>query len=317
VKWRQRVGGEGSEPLLKESWAAAPRQAVRTPAEIKRVTVDATAQEEAVAFPTDARWYHKARQALARVARCCNFTLRRSYIRLGKRALVRQGRYGAARHLKRARRETRKLRTYWGRGLRNVERGQSPLSVKPTQVVNLAQRSFTQQRTAPGPAYSAHAPEVECRAKGKVPKHYEFGCKVRLVTTSRRGGIVGIDAAPGNPYEGVTVKPAPAQGKRVTGTRPEEALVAKGLRGQRYQPKAAAVYSSGRRKLSPQLSNLLKRRAATAPVLGHTKHAHGMNRNSLLGKVGDRSKAMLTGCAWTLKKLWRHFVAPPLPVPAT
>jgi IS5 family transposase len=112
VKWRQRVGVEGSEKLLKESLAAAQREAVLTPAEVKRVNVDTTVQEKAIAFPTDARLYHKARQALVRVARSCNFKLRQSYVRLGKRALVSRGRYGAARQLKRARRETRKLRTY-------------------------------------------------------------------------------------------------------------------------------------------------------------------------------------------------------------
>jgi IS5 family transposase len=130
VKWRQRVGVEGSEKLLKESLAAAQREAVLTATEIKRVNVDTTVQEKAIAFPTDARLYHKARQALVRVARSCNFKLRQSYVRLGKRALVNQGRYGAARQLKRARRETRKLRTYLGRGLRNVERGKWKLPTK-------------------------------------------------------------------------------------------------------------------------------------------------------------------------------------------
>jgi transposase, IS5 family len=317
VKWRQRVGVEGSEQLLRESLAAARREAVLTPTEIKRVNVDTTVQEKAIAFPTDARLYHKARQALVRVARSCNFKLRQSYVRLGKRALVKQGRYGAARHLQRARRETRKLRTYLGRVLRNVERGKLKLSMKQLQVVRVARRILTQQRTDHGKVYSVHAPEVECIAKGKVPKRYEFGCKVRIVTTSRHGWIVGIDAAHDNPYDGATLKPALAQVKRVTGTRPEEAFVDKGFRGQRYHPKAVAVYIAGRRNLPPQLRKLLKRRAAIEPVIGHTKHDHGMNRNYLLGQVGDRINAMLSACAWNLKKLWRYFVAHPLPVPAT
>lgn len=317
VKWRQRVGVAGSEKLLKESLAAAQREAVLTPMEVKRVNVDTTVQEKAIAFPTDARLYHKARQALVGVARSCNFKLRQSYIRLGKRALVSQGRYGAARQLKRARRETRKLRTYLGRVLRNVERGQLTLSAKQTQIVRIAQRIFTQQRTDHGKVYSVHAPEVECIAKGKVPKHYEFGCKVRIVTTSRRGWIVGIDAEHDNPYDGATLKPALAQVKRLTGTRPEEAFVDKGFRGQRYHPRAVAVYIAGQRNLTPQLSKLLKRRSAIEPVIGHTKHDHGMDRNYLLGKVGDRINALLSGCAWNLKKLWRYFAAHPLPVPAT
>lgn len=317
VKWRQRVGVEGSEKLLKESLAAAQREAALTPTEIKRVNVDTTVQEQAIAFPTDARLYHKARQALVRVARRCNFKLRQSYVRLGKRALVNQGRYGAARHRKRARRETRKLRTYLGRVLRNVERGRPKLSTKQTQIVILTRRLFRQQRTDHNKVYSVHAPEVECIAKGKVPKHYEFGCKVCIVTTSRRGWLVGIDAEHDNPYDGATLKPALAQVKRVTGVRPEEAFVDKGFRGQRYHPKAVAVYITGRRNLTPQLSKLLKRRSAIEPVIGHTKHDHGMNRNYLLGKVGDRINALLSGSAWNLKKLWRHFVDHPLPVPAT
>jgi transposase, IS5 family len=317
VKWRQRVGVEGSEKLLKESLAAAQREAVFTPTEIKRVNVDTTVQEKAIAFPPDARLYHKARQALVRVARSCTFKLRQSYVRLGKRALVKQGRYGAARQLKRARRETRKLRTYLGRVLRNVERGRPKLSAKQTQIVSVARRILRQQRADHGKVYSVHAPEVECIAKGKAPKHYEFGCKVRIVTTSRRSWIVGIDAAHDNPYDGTTLKPALAQVKRITGVRPAEAFVDKGFRGQRYHPKAVAVYIAGRRNLPPQLRKLLKRRSAIEPVIGHTKHDHGMNRNYLLGKVGDRINALLSGAAWNLKKLWRHFVEHPLPLPVT
>ena len=242
--------------------------------------------------------------------------LRQSYVRLSKRALANHGRYVCARQLQRARRETRKLRTYLGRVLRNVKRGRPQLSARQEQVVSVAQRIFTQQRTDHGKVYSVHAPEVECIAKGKVHKHYEFGCKVRIVTTSRRGWIVGLDAAHGNPYDGATLKPALAQVKRLTGTRPEEVFVDKGLRGQRYHPRAVAVYIAGRRNLCPQLSKLLKRRAAIEPVIGHTKHDHGMNRNYLLGTVGDRINAMLSACAWNLKKLWRYFVKHPLPVPA-
>jgi transposase, IS5 family len=174
VKWRQRVGVGGSEPLLKESFAAARREAGLPPAEVKRVNGETTVQEKAVAFPTDARLYHKARQALVRVARRCNVKLRQSYMRLGKRALGNQGRYRAARQLQRARRETRKLRTYLGRVLRNVERGKLKLSPKQTQVVSVARRILAQQRADHGKVYSVHAPEVECIAKGKVPKHYEF-----------------------------------------------------------------------------------------------------------------------------------------------
>jgi IS5 family transposase len=78
VKWRQRGGVAGIEQLLKESLAAAQREAVLTPQEFKSVNVDTTVQEKAMAFPTDARLYHKARQALVRIARGGHFKLRQS-----------------------------------------------------------------------------------------------------------------------------------------------------------------------------------------------------------------------------------------------
>jgi IS5 family transposase len=59
------------------------------------------------------------------------------------------------------------------------------------------------------------------------------------------------------------------------------------------------------------LTRLLRRRAAIEPIIGHTKQDHGMGRNHLLGKAGDRINAMLSGCAWNLKKLWREFVENP------
>ena len=62
------VGEQGSEKLLQESFAAAQRQAALSPTELRRVNVDTTVQEKAIAFPTDARLYHKARCALVRVA---------------------------------------------------------------------------------------------------------------------------------------------------------------------------------------------------------------------------------------------------------
>ena len=68
VKWRQRIGPGGMEKLLQETIAAAQRQQALKPAELRRVNVDTTAQEKAIAFPTDARLYHKARCVLVREA---------------------------------------------------------------------------------------------------------------------------------------------------------------------------------------------------------------------------------------------------------
>ena len=59
---------------------------------------------------------------LVREAKRAVLDLRQSYARVGKRALQKQGRYASAQQLKRARRETKRLRTYLGRVLRDLER---------------------------------------------------------------------------------------------------------------------------------------------------------------------------------------------------
>ena len=308
VKWRKRVGAEGIEQLLKETLDAAKRHQVLRAQEVASVNVDTTVQEKAIAFPTDARLYHKARRALARLARQVGLKLRQSYSRLSKKALFWQSRYAAAQQMQRARKQTRKLRTYLGRVLRNLERFCGPLNGKQAKLMRISRRIYEQKRDDHQKLYSVHAPEVSCISKGKAHKRYEFGCKVVVVTTSKAGWVVGIDAVSGNPYDGATLKPAIKQVEELTGVKPKEAFVDKGFRGSEHHPEGVEVYISGRKKLSRRLAKLLKRRAAIEPVIGHAKQDHRLERNHLLGTEGDRINAMLSGCAWNLKKLMRALV---------
>jgi hypothetical protein len=55
------------------------------------------------------------------------------------------------------------------------------------------------------------------------------------------------------------------------------------------------------------LKKLFKRRNAIEPVIGHDKHDHGLERNHLKGKAGDRINALLSGCGFNLRKLLRAF----------
>src|SRR5215207_1517147 len=106
VRWRRRLGAAGVERLLTETLSTAKREQALRDSEIKRVNVDTSVQEKAVAFPTDARLNHKARRALVRAATAAGLDLRQTYVRLGQQALARQGRYSHARQVRRARRET-------------------------------------------------------------------------------------------------------------------------------------------------------------------------------------------------------------------
>jgi IS5 family transposase len=307
VKWRRRLGAAGVEKLLTETLSTAKREGALGEREIKRVNVDTTVQEKAVAFPTDARLYHKARRALVRAARIADIPLRQTYVRLGKQALARQGRYAQARQMKRARRETKRLRQYLGRVIRDIRRKRPRPAPALKSLLERSERIFRQQRHDTKKVYSVHAPEVECIAKGKAHKPYEFGCKVAVVTTSRSNWVVGIDAVHENPYDGATLSPALKQVERVTAVRPEEAFVDRGFKGAAHHPEDVSVYVSGRKRLTRALKALLRRRSAIEPVIGHLKQEHGMQRNHLLGQEGDRINALLTGCGFNLRKLWRFF----------
>jgi IS5 family transposase len=316
VKWRRRLGAAGVEKLLTETLSTAKREGALREREIKRVNVDTTVQEKAVAFPTDARLYHKARRALVRMAGSAGIPLRPTYVRLGRQALARQGRYAHARQMKRARRETKRLRQYLGRVIRNIRRKCAHPAPALKSLLERSERIFRQQRHDSKKLYSVHAPEVECIAKGKAHKPYEFGCKVAVVTTSKSNWVVGIDAVHENPYDGATLSPALKQVERVTAVRPEDAFVDRGFKGGTHHPAGVAVYISGRKRLTRTLKALLRGRSAIEPVIGHLKQEHGMQRNHLLGQEGDRINALLTGCGFNLRKLWRFFRAPVRPQPA-
>lgn len=171
------------------------------------------------------------------------------------------------------------------------------------------ERILRQQRHDTQKLYSVHAPEVECIAKGKAHKPYEFGCKVVVVTTSKSNWVVGAEAVHGNPYDGATLSPALKQVERTTEVRPEAAFVDRGFKGAAHHPSDVAVYVSGRKRLTRTLKALLGRRSAIEPVIGHLKGEHKLKRNHLLGQEGDRINALLTGCGFNLRKLWRFFKA--------
>lgn len=105
VKWRKRIGPKGMEKLLAGTIETAKSENHVSKEHLERVNVDTTVQEKAIAFPTDARLYHKARRILVRLAKRNGIELRQSFERLGKSALIMQGRYSHARQMKRAKRE--------------------------------------------------------------------------------------------------------------------------------------------------------------------------------------------------------------------
>src|SRR5213592_3964445 len=122
TRWRHRMGEERLQALLQESLSVAARTKAIKPSELSRVIVDTTVQPKNVTFPTDAKLLNRAREKLARLAKLHGVTLRQSYARVGKFALIQHQRYAHAKQFKRARRALKKLRTYLGRVIRDIGR---------------------------------------------------------------------------------------------------------------------------------------------------------------------------------------------------
>ena len=311
VKWRQRIGPSGLELLLEELLSMAQRMRLIKPGDLRRVTVDTTVQEKAVTFPTDSRLYEKGRELLVRQAMAKGIKLRQSYSRLGRRAAIMQGRYSRAGQYKRAKREERKLKTYFGRVLRDVERKLSSEQRPEWEaLLGLCHRVLQQQRSHKHKLYSFHAPEVECIGKGKAHKKYEFGNKVSIVTTTRDNWVLGIQGLHGNPYDGHTLAGAITQAERLSGGMIDTIFVDRGYRGHDYTG-GAEVHIAGKKNISRSLKRWLKRRNAIEPVIGHLKTDNGLDRNYLMREEGDRTNAILAGCGFNFRKVLRAILFVP------
>jgi transposase, IS5 family len=203
---------------------------------------------------------------------------------------------------------TKRLHTLLGRVVRDIERKTTQRDGALTELLQRAQRLLTQQRQDREKLYSVHAPEVECLAKGKVQKRYEFGCKVSVASTSRGNWIVGARALHGNPYDGHTLGEALQQVERLSGLKPQTAFVDLGYRGHGIEGESEIhVVPRNRRHLAKSLRRWMNRRAAIEPVIGHLKSEHRMERNRLKGRVGDQLNAVLSACGFNFRKLLRAF----------
>ena len=308
-RWRKRLGESGVESLLSATIEAALASKAVKPRELRRVTVDTTVQEKAIAFPTDSKLYNRARERLVRLAKAHTVPLRQSYVRVGPRLLFKNNRYGYARQTRRMRRTTAKLKTVLGRVVRDLERKlvDQPDAVQAAFVeeLALAKRLLAQQRQDKNKLYALHAPEVECIAKGKVPKRYEFGVKVSIAASNRSNLVVGAKSLPGNPHDSHTLKDALRQVQRLTGQQPERCYVDLGYRGHDVDD-TQVFKARQKRGVTHSIRRELKRRNAIEPIIGHMKNDGLLQRNSLKGAEGDAINVILCGAGQNLRLILRH-----------
>ena len=314
TRFRKRIGSEGFEFLLAALLKTAQHVGALKATHFNKVNVDTTVQEKDITFPTDARLYYKMREVLVKAAEQRGIPLRQNYRRLAKKVLSCQSGYARARQMKRSAKMTRKLKTWLGCVHRDIERKAVEVDAELKKLLELSTRLREQCRESKDKVYSIHAEEVECIAKGKAHKRYEFGCKVSVATSSRDNWILGIQAHHGNPYDGHTLNSALEQVERLSGMKVKEVYVDLGYRGHDYTGDAMIhlVNFRSMKKKTRSVKRWLKRRSAIEPVIGHVKSDNGMGRNRLKGIEGDKINALLSGCGFNFRKLLAVFFLPEL-----
>jgi IS5 family transposase len=310
--WRKRVGKEGIEKLLTGTLSLALHLGYLKSRELKCVNVDTTVQEKFIHYPTDSQLYFKARDQLVKLARRHYIPLRQSYRFKAKHALSKAARYGHAKQYRRMRGSIKELKNYLGRVTRDIERYVIRHNFSDPELELLlshANRLLRQHRKDKNKLYSLHAPEVECIAKGKVHKPYEFGVKVGIVSTSRQGWILASEAFHGNPYDGHTLSASLDAMLSTTGTLPDQCFVDRGYRGH-GEDRVEVFHSGQKRGVTTSLRRRIKRRSAIEPIIGHMKQSHGLDCCKLKGKLGDQINALLAAIGYNLSLILNRLAAP-------
>lgn len=310
TRWRKRIGEAGAEEMLRETIETGIRLKAVKKTQLKRMNIDTTVQEKFIRFPTDARLYDRARERLVAAAKENGIKLRQGYSKVGKKMMIKQGRYAHARQFRRAAKCTSKLKTYLGRVIRDIERKCPVPDERMSELLEVSRRIHAQQRKDKNKVYSVHEPHTECICKGKAHKRYEFGNKISVAVTSKGGWFVGTKAFHGNPYDGHTLAAAVEQAEKIMGGSPVQIFVDRGYRGHDYEGDIEVHVDRQRRGRIPQsLWRWMKRRAAVEPGIGHLKQEHRMERNRLKGKEGDAVNSILSAAGMNFSKLLKFLAA--------
>lgn len=308
-KWRKRLEEAGAEMLLQETIVLGLKTNTISKKDLQETIIDTTVQEKAVTYPTDAKLYQRGREQLVKLVKQTGLELRQSYTRVGKSALFKANRYFAARQMKRGKKQVKKLKTYLGCVYRDIQRQlekRTELKVAFADLLLKVEKLLKQQKMDKNKLYSLHAPEVECIAKGKVNKHYEFGVKVGLVSPLKNSFVLGIQALPGNPYDGHTLKASLDQVERLTGQRPQSGYVDLGYRGHDERDTEIFIARSGKNPKTRTMRAKLKRRNAIEPLIGHVKFDSHLDRNYLKGTLGDKLNAIFSGVGYNFRAILKR-----------
>ena len=92
------------------------------------------------------------------------------------------------------------------------------------------------------------------------------------------------------------------------------AAAAQMIEANKMQPGSATVHvvRTIPKRATRALRQMLERRAAIEPTIGHLRSDNGLNRNYLTGREGDKINALLSAAGYNLRKLLRWVVFVPI-----
>ena len=307
-RWRTRMGTSGVEQILSSVLEAAQKLGQLPRKSLEKVIVDSTVMPKAITYPTDLKLYAKAIGKLVKQCRKDGISLKQSYSRLTKSAVVQGSRSSRQGKKKEQAKQVKLLKMYLARLYRevNVKLVGSSASGELANLLPLIARLLSQTRESKEKLYSLHAPEVSCIAKGKIAKRYEFGSKVSVGITHKEGFVVCSLALSGNPHDSKTLLDTLEHITLVTGVRPRRVAVDLGYRG--HGVKDVEVLHP-KRKLTKWFRSFVKRRQSIEPHIGHMKQDSKLGRCSLKGALGDKIHALLCAVGYNLRKILRNIKA--------
>jgi IS5 family transposase len=308
VHFRKRVGEAGIGKIFAYS---VQMHGCDVAEKSRFVLSDTTVQENNTTFPTDAKLCKKVIDKCNKIATKEDIQQRQRYTRESKQLLRDTYNGKHPKRAKKARKAKKRLKTIANIQLRELERKMTEKQISQYEKdFALYKRAVNQQKSDKQKVYSLHKPFTQCIAKGKAHKQYEFGNKVGIVTTSKKGRkiITAIKAFLENPFDGHTIEPLLEQMEINKITLPKELVYDRGGKGSK-EIKGVIISTPSKPKQSDTTYRKLQKRkkfrsrAGIEPVIGHLKTDFRMAQNYLLGENGIQINALMSATAWNLKKM--------------
>lgn len=310
TRWRKRLGPERLEKILSMTVSVAVDSGTIAKKDLETVIFDTTVMPKNIEFPTDTKLLEKARVKMVKLAEKHGIDLRQNYNLVSKKLLRKIGGYLHANQHKRAKKAQKSFKTLVGRVMRDCERKlkcSADLQELFAQTFQHTKHLLERKKSDKDKLYSLHEVDVECISKGKAQKKYEFGCKVSLSITHKKGStiITSAQALHGNPYDGHTLAEGLNCSAKISKVAVKKAFVDRGYKGHGVID--SAVFISGQRRgVTKHTARQIKRRQAIEPHIGHLKNKLKLGLCRLKGIVGDQINAVLTAAGYNLLMVLKH-----------